>query len=155
MAIVFRAEQFEPRRVRLTTNGRNRVATLYGVLGLLALVQLWALTRALQGGVFRWAMLIAPLFVVFGFLMIRTLLKNERELLLTGTLATGRVTECAPSPKGAMISFDFEDAAGRRQTRTSRDTSNALKQHDAVPVFYDPERPGRCVITPGSFYELE
>ena len=155
MSIVFRAEQFEPRRVRLTQSGRTRVYTLYCVLGLLAAVQIWAMTKAVQGGVFHWAMLIAPAFVLLGFFMIRSLLSNEHELLLTGKLATGRVIETASSPKGAMITFEYQDASGKRQSRTARDPSNALKTEDSVPVFYDPERPGRCAITPGSFYELE
>lgn len=154
MTTVFRAEQFEPRRVRLTKAGRTRVYTLYSVLGLLAAVQIWALTKAMHEKIFHWAMLPAPLFVLLGFFMIRSLLSNERELLLTGKLGTGRVTEIASSPKGAMITFEYQ-ASGKRQSRTARDATDRLKAEDPVPVFYDPQRPGRCAITPGSFYELE
>ena len=154
MATVFRPEQFEPRLVRLTASGRTRVATLYGILGLLALVQVWALGRAYAAGIFRWAMLIAPAVVLLGLWMVRTLLNTERELLLTGQLTTGRVIECAKSPKGAMVTFEYSDAAGMRHTRTSRDTSDSLKNEDRLPVFFDAQQPGRCAITPGSFYEL-
>lgn len=155
MATVFRAAQFEPRRIRLTQTGRTRVYTLCAVLALLALVQLWAMGKAFAGGIFHWAMLVAPAFVLFALFMVYTLLKNERELLLTGSLTTGRIIETAASPKGAMVTFEYQDANGKRQSRTARDASNQLKSEDTVPVFYDPERPGRCAISPGSFYELE
>jgi hypothetical protein len=155
MSTRFRPEQFEPRRVRLTRAGRTRVRTLFTLLGLLAAVQAWAIIGAWRHGILRPMMFVAPAFILFGFLLIRNLLSNERELLLTGKLATGRVIENASSPKGAMITFEYQDAGGHRHSRTARDMSGTLRPEDSVPVFYDGERPARCVITPGSFYELE
>ena len=154
MSVTYRDEQFEPRRVRLTATGRSRVTTLFAILGILAVVQGWALSRAYSAGGFRPAMLIAPVIVLFALWMVRTLLVTERDLLLTGALTTGHVTEVAKSPKGAMVTFKYSDASGTLHKRTARDTSDALRLDDPVPVFYDRSAPGRCAITPGSFYEL-
>lgn len=154
MTVTYRDEQFEPRRVRLTASGRTRVTTLFAVLGIIALFQGVALTRAFQAHYHSPLVFIAPAVVLFGFWMVRTLLNTERELLITGKLTTGHVIEASKSPKGAMVTFEYSDQSASRHTRTSRDTTDALKLDDPVPVFYDPERPGRCAITPGSFYEL-
>jgi hypothetical protein len=150
----YRLEPSETRRVRFTAAGRNRVGVLYGVLSILALMQAWAISRAISNAIFGPKFLIPPLFVLFGAFMIRSLMSNERELLQTGSVATGRVTEVANSPKGNMVSFVYQDTAGAAHERTARDITGRLTMEDAVTVFYDPKRPGRSVINPGNFYEV-
>jgi hypothetical protein len=143
-----------PRHVRLHRTGRARLNMLYGVLAFLAVVQAWAVTASWRTNGFHSMMIIGPVILVFGMFLVRSVVTNERELLLTGAVAIGRITEVVTTPKGAMVTFRYQDEQGSWHERTARDTTARLGEGDEAPVFYDPERPGRCSLMPGSFFEL-
>lgn len=142
------------RTVRLTSAGRTRVTTLYVILGLLGAAQIWAISNYWRAVGFRTAMIIPPAILAFAAFIIYSVMANERELLRSGASTQGRVIQASPSPKGAIVTFEYFALDGSRHERTARDTSSKLTEGDAVEVLYDPQKPGRCVLTPGSFYEI-
>ncbi len=142
------------RPVRLTSAGRTRLITLYVILGLLGIAQIWAIANYWRAVGFRAAMIVPPAILAFAAFIIYSVMGNERDLLRSGASTHGRVTQASPSPKGAIVTFEYFALDGSRHERTARDTSSKLAEGDTVEVLYDPQKPGRCVLTPGSFYEI-
>lgn len=92
-------------------------------------------------------LLFALIWSVIGITTIRSA-RRDRKLLAEGNLAMAIVTHQELSGgKGrqSKIRYEFKDAAGRVVEGGGTDESGELYEDMQMPVFYNPERPGRNV----------
>ena len=79
---------------------------------------------------------------------------RDQDLLMSGGVALGRVTDQRRFKNNSAIRYEFQDAAGQTLSGSANDFSRLLNKGMAVFVFYDPLNSKHHVAACGAYFEV-
>jgi len=154
--IAFKEKEFpelvalpRPRKLKMTWKGRGYftfamiVVGLYTVYGLPAAWSEFSNPHSPRGR--DWTSVV-PLAVIYGYSF--TFFRNrfrERQILANGELASGYVTAQNNGRYTQSIQYCFRLPGGKLISSQCNDASRSLYEGMTVPVFYDAQKPTRCI----------
>jgi hypothetical protein len=149
-----------PRPVRLTASGKVLFGFIVGLVALLELILLWhllpAFTTAAPGEGLtsgEWTLLAGVLFCLLVLAAVPYYLSRQKNLVMNGEIALGKVLRQWRVRGNSFISYELE-TQGISVRREAVDCTHRLYKEMVVPVFYDPAKPSRQIACCAAYYEV-
>jgi hypothetical protein len=149
-----------PRPVRMSSRGKSTSALVAVVLTVsmtLFFAGLIAQTKAagVNVGPAQYAKYALPIVFILGIVpFMLVTITRQKPLIAEGEIAMARVTERRLARHGRTIRYQFTTPLGEHFSRKASDGSGQLSAGMNVPIFYDPQNPGKQLALCASFYEV-